>query len=56
MTRRFVSFGKEHTVPRSRNTPRKNPLPPRRFNPPPRKIAPPPVPREVRRKQVRRGY
>ncbi len=43
-------------MPRTRNSPRKNPLPPRRFNPPPRKIAPPPIPREVRRKQIRRGY
>jgi hypothetical protein len=43
-------------MPRTRHHPRKGPLPPRRFTPPPRKIAPPPVPREVRRKQVRRGY
>jgi hypothetical protein len=42
---------------RSRHTARKGPPPPpRRFTPPPRKIAPPPVPREVRRRQVRRGY
>jgi hypothetical protein len=43
-------------MPRSHHTPRRHPLPPRRIAPPPRKIAPPPVPREVRRKQVRRGY
>ena len=43
-------------MPRSRPTQRKPQLPHRRFAPPPRKIAPPPVPREVRRKQIRRGY
>ena len=43
-------------MPRTRTTSRKSPPPPRRFKPPPRKIAPPPVPREVRRKQIRRGY
>ena len=43
-------------MPRSRHTARKGPPPSRRFTPPPRKIAPPPVPREVRRRQVRRGY
>ncbi len=43
-------------MPRTRQSPRRNPLPARRFAPPPRKIAPPPMPREVRRKQIRRGY
>ncbi len=43
-------------MPRTRHTPRKPQLPNRRFAPPPRKIAPPPIPREVRRKQIRRGY
>jgi hypothetical protein len=43
-------------MPRTRPTQRKPQLPPRRFTPPPRKIAPPPIPREVRRKQIRRGY
>jgi hypothetical protein len=43
-------------MPRSRHTPRKTPPLPRRFQPPPRKIAPPPIPKEVRRKQIRRGF
>ena len=43
-------------MPRTRHNPRKAPLPHRRFTPPPREIAPPPVPREVRRKQFRRGF
>ena len=42
-------------MPRTRHNPRKAPPPHRRFTPPPRKIAPPPIPRDVRRKQIRRG-
>ena len=39
-----------------RRQPRKTPPKPRRFQPPPRKISPPPVPKQVLRKQIRRGF